>query len=555
MNTNLPTDPELRRLVSGMCEGELTDEEVRRLEKRISEDAEALAFYVQYLDVHMSLAWDLAARSAADERSEKPAHSENKQPVVAKAVAFFGQPTPFSMAVAALVMGVLITAMALVAPPVYRAMTGSDAPSETVNSKELVAQLTATHRAVWGDGQIATQRGAHLLAGHRIDLREGLAEITFDNGTVVVLEGPTQFTIDTAMACRMDAGRLSGRVSPQGQGFAVATPLADVVDLGTRFGVVVDESTGVGVHVFEGKVAVRRGPDREREEILLAGEAMQIDAQSAEGDRLTADERSFRQLLPGNDPAAYENWLRRSEELRKHPDLIAYYTMEGLDASSALLVNQADANRGQLDAPLGTQPLRPRLTQGRWPGKGALGFDGQKSLVRLEGSDTTLLGLPEYTLSLWFVQLGTGRELNSGSRGIDATPLILKGYGHGDRKGRDVIFFLGITGQGRLAADYEDAETGGNHPLRGSSQLAPGQWIHAALTCDGREHRLYLNGRLEATLPVAGAAQTRSNAPASLGGAVEGSGDSAGGFAGRIDEVAIFRRALTAREIENLAAE
>ena len=80
----------------------------------------------------------------------------------------------------------------------------------------------------------------------------------------------------------------------------------------------------------------------------------------------------------------------------------------------------------------------------------------------------------------------------------------------------------------------------------GSTALPLNSWTHLAGTYDGTNLRLYVNGVLTATRAVNGLITT-SNGVLRIGGnAVWGEY-----FAGLIDEVRIYGRALSAREIQN----
>src|SRR5439155_11542233 len=82
--------------------------------------------------------------------------------------------------------------------------------------------------------------------------------------------------------------------------------------------------------------------------------------------------------------------------------------------------------------------------------------------------------------------------------------------------------------------------------LYGTSALTANTWAHLAATYDGATMRLYVNGVQVASRAQTGAIATSTN-PLQIGG------DSLYGqyFAGRIDEVRIYNRALSAAEIQS----
>src|SRR5262249_19729479 len=79
----------------------------------------------------------------------------------------------------------------------------------------------------------------------------------------------------------------------------------------------------------------------------------------------------------------------------------------------------------------------------------------------------------------------------------------------------------------------------------GSASIPVNTWTHLASTYDGATLRLYVNGALVSSSPVTGAMMQSSN-PLRLGG------DAVWGeyYAGVIDEVRIYNRALSAGEIQ-----
>jgi hypothetical protein len=129
----------------------------------------------------------------------------------------------------------------------------------------------------------------HLKNGSRLStksgplrLLDGMVKILFDNGGVLVLEGPAEFRILSPNHVRMRSGSLYATIGPGAAGFTVSTDSAKVVDLGTEFGVQVHADGDSEIHVMKGKtsVAVSHGRQFKDSQILHTDSARYIDAQS-----------------------------------------------------------------------------------------------------------------------------------------------------------------------------------------------------------------------------------------------------------------------------------
>ncbi len=96
--------------------------------------------------------------------------------------------------------------------------------------------------------------GSRLSSGQRLELATGLVEITFNDGAVVVLEGPATFDVDSPGRAQLHEGRLAAVVPDRAHGFEVATARLNVVDLGTEFGLMAEPEGTTEVHVFNGLV-------------------------------------------------------------------------------------------------------------------------------------------------------------------------------------------------------------------------------------------------------------------------------------------------------------
>lgn len=85
-----------------------------------------------------------------------------------------------------------------------------------------------------------------------------MAVIEFATGARVVLEAPAEFVPQSAGRSLLTRGRLVAHVPARATGFTVATPMVEVIDLGTEFGVQVDDARSTDVHVLRGEVEVKR---------------------------------------------------------------------------------------------------------------------------------------------------------------------------------------------------------------------------------------------------------------------------------------------------------
>jgi hypothetical protein len=110
---------------------------------------------------------------------------------------------------------------------------------------------------------------------------------------------------------------------------------------------------------------------------------------------------------------------------------------------------------------------------------------------------------------------------------------------------RDVITRENSDGQGAVSLPtVTPTAPGDGWVVKEKVKLVPGKWTHLATTFDGRVQRLYVNGTLVAVRP-----QIRKKIAEAGALHVGGSPIWGDRFKGKIDEVRVYNRALTAEEI------
>lgn len=145
------------------------------------------------------------------------------------------------------------------------------------------------------EGGLDLQAGARRGAG-LIQLQKGTIRLLFDNGVEVTLQGPAQFELVEVDSTILTTGLLTANVPPGAEGFRVDTPTAEVVDLGTAFGVHLDEDGVSHVAVFDGEVEVSAlGTDKKKR--LTEGQEVIINSEH-EVESVGIDVSPYEKLWP-----------------------------------------------------------------------------------------------------------------------------------------------------------------------------------------------------------------------------------------------------------------
>lgn len=189
-----------------------------------------------------------------------------------------------------------------------------------------------------------------------------------------------------------------------------------------------------------------------------------------------------------------------------------------------------------------------------WTATAAVQLNGTTQFLGTSGT-TTNLGAPNYTVSCWFYRTTVGTTANTGSGGFLGVPLVAKGAAQAEGSNVDANYFLGIiTTNNRLAADFEDAGTGLNHPVYGTAGTVRSNfWHHAVLRRTSNTFEVYLDGRLDGIITRTNVARFDSIQKFGIGASQTSAGVPAGSFGGQIAEVAVWNVALDPLEIYKLA--
>ena len=396
---------------------------------------------------------------------------------------------------------------------IFREGSGPDAP------KPYVARVERSEKLVWDAVSAGKIGDGGWLSPGLLRIESGSVLIAFNSGATALVEGPAELSIETGNRMYLNAGRLAADVPPPATGFTVNTPRLNAVDLGTRFGVFVDGEGNSELHVMEGEVEVSRTSGNAVATLLREGSAVR------------ADNRTRSQLMP----VAYGGDQFRLV-VGKPAEILPALSYRFDESTGAIL---EDGGKDRIDIPMvasGELDRSPRRAAGRMGG--GLVFQPGETLDVPLPSDFRLE--KAHSLSFWIkLPAKIGRT----------EPERILEYGRGEvtwRVSCNLDPEQGIPGALRL-------ECGGG-ALVGSTDLVDGNWHHVAYRFLGgnggelpaRVH-LFIDGHQE-TVSHATSAQYLTGRAGNL----RLGGDEARGFAGWIDELHLFREAVSTSAIQDL---
>jgi hypothetical protein len=498
-----------------------------------------------------------------------------------------GWPVAYLVATVIFGIGLLVGALIHVShsPQVADQLHPRSSPLDTRPSPGMnfVGRITAMVDCQWADKSEAAINGAHVPLGRKYALSSGFMEITYDSGAKVLLQGPVTYEVESSAGGYLSVGKLTAKLEQKSEvrgqrsesanqkseirnhQFAVRTPTATVADLGTEFGVEVQASGATATHVYRGIVEVRpatEGAVSSGQAVRLAeNESLRVEKQ-ADGVHLAVhrdpvDPSAFvrveqlPKLVEEKRLKPFRRWQAYSRELRRDPSLLAYYDFQQKPGAPAVLANVAANGDRSLDGLI----ENARWATGRMPGKQALVFNGVDDNVRFNLPKTT----ESLTLSAWVYV----NSINEGPSALVASE---------DWGKRGQLHWL-LCPDGRVVCDVYGlkprnqrvhVEADGaleSHAFR--------NWVHLAVVFDHaagvvhfyRDRRLMKSVDVEPDILDNGDKKAAPQkpflrlGPARIGLWRHGTWPDDNGprnFQGRIDELAVFGRALTADELDRI---
>lgn len=411
--------------------------------------------------------------------------------------------------------------------------TSLRAPVVKATSRERLAVALRIDDVRWESGQLnAPQTGAAVTAGS-LRFKSGKLTLAFLSGVNVHIEGPADVSLLGPDRISCKEGNIRTHVSEGAEGFVIETPGAAVVDLGTEFGVKVDAQGRSQVVVYQGKAETSLlSPDGSPRHTRLLGvqESVELDPRNG----------SMRNIEPRELLAAPDLHIAPLKLAKDYPARV-------LSAKPRHYWRGTAADGRIDDAASGAQALR--ITGSVVPQTdGSFDFAAttEPQFLRADGDWT----LPEeFAVELWFA-----------SQSFHSSDLAVMHSIHDPRK---VLALVELTSRdarnplrpGGVRFLYRWPPGGSDGVNLYSAPLyVPYQWHH--LVCQRRSKvlEMYLDGQQVGETPLQGAELTTA-CVIRFGRLFEAADTKEPRqFQGRMAEIAIYERALDAREIQEHAS-
>ena len=256
-------------LIDDYLNGLLDEARLKELEDRLRAGTDARRYFVRYARLHTDLHLESRARRASARVLEEISQLTEAPPSPVPAAATTSNESPrgpwfrrYWFVPAACLL--------LAFGGGWWLVNGRSRPE----TEPAIAWLVNAQNCQWSQEEPT----GDMHAGKILELERGLAEIRFQCGARVVLEGPASLDLVSAKSARLQHGKLTARVPGAATGFTVLSPQGKVIDLGTEFGIAVSDSGATKVYVFEGKVEAHAADNRQPAVSLTRNQAARIAA-------------------------------------------------------------------------------------------------------------------------------------------------------------------------------------------------------------------------------------------------------------------------------------
>ena len=511
----------IKYLVSAMLDDSITEEESKELDQTLQDNKEAREVYRRYVDMHFSI-------NELTEDKETLKFTENlPQPE--------DMPEKFSTIRHKLLFFQILAACLAIASTVAllntREIIKEVEVTKTIERTIPLAIVTEVSQDIkWAS---TAKKAGEVLVNEELILERGQITISYEHGAEIKIEGPAHYSLKSLDLAEMKYGQLAAKVPEAAQGFTIESPKAAIVDLGTEFALNVTKEGKSQVYVYEGEVVSSLLGENGTTLLnanLYTDEGIQIDSNSETVSDLSGSEDFIRVKEKTEKDLAISN--KYIETIKNHKPF-AYWRFE--NSEGGVVKNEMSQNFH------GTLTKQARTSNNKFTiEKGHIGG----FLVKQPISG---INQKNYTIELWLNAKEHASDMSLISL-MNPKPLNKKdGYLH-------LVYTQLMSNNKRLRCKpfdfryshrYPATRNVGKNAFAGESYI-PGKWYHMVCVRNDSSFSLYLNGKLKQTIKEK---LNNDDLPYTFFMGKIDPLRTQRQFIGQIDEVALYKRALSQDEI------
>ena len=247
-------DTELEKLIQDLVEGGIDPHDLVKLEAELISDPQSMSSYLAYQDLNNLL----EVRAEICRQVSTPVVPVE---LILKRQKLKTFRTALLSAAALVLLTLIVLNLFFVKTNQGKGLTFESSPG---------TKFTLTHSA-----NAEAPTGLAMVKGSRLQLSQGIVELSFARGVKSVIIAPADLTLNDSLYLK--EGTAWFQVPKGEEGFIVRTRELDIVDLGTEFGVLAKADDNDEVHVLKGKVQVTARRALKESTTLTAGQASKLD--------------------------------------------------------------------------------------------------------------------------------------------------------------------------------------------------------------------------------------------------------------------------------------
>lgn len=548
------TDPTLVRLLEGWLDGGLSDAEQAELLRQLDDDEQLrrrFAGQVAMLGATRAAAdanprW-LALFDLLDQGDGSDARAPSFEAATMGRIDDIARP---AWRVGSAAWGLAAVLMLLLAggflmksgqpDPTVEPLAGAVAdPGETPADADLPV-VPAVAVVLGGSAEAAFKAGTGLKPGV-IAQNSGWLTLQTFKGVSVTFDAPFEVVLSDHDRIRLNKGQARVHVPPGAEGFRLESPAFDVVDLGTEFAARVNPDGTGTCRVFDGEADVSlldSVGEVKRTQRLSANKSVQILPTRQALEMIEEQDEDYPEIKLPPRPKLELATAYAADVMRMAP--LGYWRFESI--SNGVVPNEV-AGGARLQA-AGSASIHPEVGGNH---SGELTHLNQTEFFQIPNAKALLQG--DFSISMfaqfeWLQNFALISCMRYDDK-VQGHPFLMQSY----------AAFRGSGKKGTaLHAVFRDPPGWvGGVEVVGNTGLRPHYWHHVAATRSNHTVTLYVDGVTVAQESVGSlAVDCREIFIGRLNGNPAQDRTESRGLVGRVDELAIFPRALTAAEIRRL---